>query len=155
MIPSELWANENVRGQEVSDGAIRRLAKRIHPATIRELVLVAEADHLGRGPFEEASLENMLMPPDQYPAREWLLERARELEVEQSKPADLTRGRDWLRLGFEPGKHIGELIKLSNDLRDDKGWSREDVLWMVHAAPTPEQGIEQLRQLLNDKSEQE
>jgi tRNA nucleotidyltransferase (CCA-adding enzyme) len=149
MMPSELWGNEHVRGQKVSDGAIRRLAKRIFPATIRELSLVAESDHLGRGPFDdEQSLEDMLMPPNQYPAAEWLLKRARELQVEESKPEDLTLGREWLKFGFKPGKQIGELIRLANDLRDDKGWTREDVLWAVHAAPTPELGIEKLRQAL-------
>ncbi len=51
LFPTFLYEEEVKKGAKVSDGAIRRLAKKISPATIKELVLVAEADHLGRGPF--------------------------------------------------------------------------------------------------------
>jgi hypothetical protein len=46
--PEVLYAQEKA-GTPVSDRAIRRLARRIAPATIRELALLSEADHLGRG----------------------------------------------------------------------------------------------------------
>ncbi|MBU1916303.1 hypothetical protein KKC47_04230 [Patescibacteria group bacterium] len=154
LMPTLLYSDEKERGRSVSDGAIRRLAQRIHPATIRDLVLVAEADHLGRGPFTEPEIvEQMLMPPNQYLAGPWLLDRARKLDVEDSKPADLTLGREWLRLGFKPGRHIGDLIRLSNELRDEKAWTREEVLWAAHAKTSPEEVIAELTVVLKDEHE--
>lgn len=48
LAPSMLYITDVIKGEKVSDGAFRRLAQRIHPATIRELVLVVQSDHLGR-----------------------------------------------------------------------------------------------------------
>jgi tRNA nucleotidyltransferase (CCA-adding enzyme) len=154
LVPTLLYVEEREHGRSITDGAIRRLAQRIHPATIRELVLVAEADHLGRGPFDDPEVvAQMLMPPDQYPAGQWLLERARQLKVEESKPADLTQGRDWLRIGFKPGRHIGELVRLANELRDEKNWTREDVLWLVHTVNSPEEAATKLKAHLENEKE--
>ncbi|MBN1585380.1 hypothetical protein JW899_03370 [Candidatus Uhrbacteria bacterium] len=149
LAPSTLYGDEFVRGRKVSDGAIRRLAKRIHPATIRELVLVAAADHLGRGPFTDLnSLKTMVMPPDRFPAKEWLLERAERLAVTDSRPVSLTRGQDWLDLGFRPGKPVGRLIRLSDDLRDELGWSRERILEAVRGSANAQEAIGRLEEEL-------
>jgi len=48
---------EVINRKKVSDGAIRRLASRIHPATIYELALAAESDHRGRGPFPDPNFQ--------------------------------------------------------------------------------------------------
>ncbi|MGH7181173.1 MAG: CCA tRNA nucleotidyltransferase, partial [Nitrospiraceae bacterium] len=64
-----------------SDSAVRRLARQVK--RIDRLVRVARADHAGR-------------PPklfDGFPAGEWLLERARRLEVEDQAPAPIVMGR--------------------------------------------------------------
>ncbi|MBI5077083.1 CCA tRNA nucleotidyltransferase [Candidatus Falkowbacteria bacterium] len=132
LAPALFFTDETVRGAKVSDGAIRRLAKRIHPATIQELIFIAEADHLGHGfaaGFEIS--EQVSLDPTKFEAGPWLLGRARALDVEASKPADLTQGRDWLALGFKPGKTFGRLIQLSNELRDEKGFTREQVFQAV------------------------
>jgi tRNA nucleotidyltransferase (CCA-adding enzyme) len=149
LIPTMFYIEETVRGKKISDGAIRRLAKRIHPATIHELVLISEADHLGRGEFSPEVAEQLLMPAQSFPAGKWLLERARRLNVEQSRPVDLTRGADWLAFGFKPGSNIGILIKLSNELRDSKDFSREMVLVAVDGIKNPEEAIVKLQTLLN------
>ncbi len=132
LIPTMFYVEEVVRNNKISDGAIRRLANRIYPATIQELVFVSEADHLGRGLFDQEIKEQLLLPENQFPVGEWLLKRARDLEVEDSRPADLTRSRDWISLGYKRGENIGKLIRLSNSLRDEKNflekWSLE--LWI-------------------------
>lgn len=151
LIPTAFYIEEAVRGNKISDGAIRRLAKRIYPATIQELVFVSEADHLGRGTFSPETKEQLLLPDDQFPAGAWLLERARKLEVESSRPADLTRGRDWLNLGYKPGKNIGTLIRLSNELRDEIGLSKEGVFKIVDGVDDSNKAIEKLRALLKEK----
>lgn len=55
IVADHLWPGvtylQHLRGESVTDGAFRRLAKRIAPATIAELTHTAEADHRGRGPF--------------------------------------------------------------------------------------------------------
>lgn len=151
LTPTMFYIEENVRGNKISDGAIRRLAQRIHPATIQELVFISEADHLGRSSFDPEVKEELLMPADQFPAGRWLLERARVLKVEASRPADLTRGRDWLNLGFKQGGHIGELIRLSNDLRDEKNFSREMVFEIVDGINNPVEAIQKLKTKLEEK----
>ena len=149
MVPTMLYVQEVVKKGRVNDGAIRRLADRIYPATIQELVLVSEADHLGRGPFEDPEHPNqLLLPFGDYPAKNWLLDRARRLKVEESRPSDLVRGRDLINLGFKQGPKIGEIIALSNRLRDEKDFSREKVLEEVMKSSEAAEAAERLRSLL-------
>ena len=148
LIPTMFYIEETIRDNKISDGAIRRLAQRIYPATIQELVLISEADHLGRGIFDPKIKEQLLLPADQFPVGIWLLKRARKLEVESSRPADLTRGRDWISLGFESGPIIGELISLSNNLRDDKNFSREMVFEVVVGTSASKEAVKKLQSVL-------
>lgn len=131
MLPTMFYISF-LQGKEVNDGAIRRLAERMYPATISELIWVAESDHLGRGFFSPEKRAQLLLAPDQFLPGPYLLRRARELEVEKSRPTSLTRGRDWLGLGFPAGEKIGQLIKLSDRCRDELGLSREEVLSLVY-----------------------
>jgi tRNA nucleotidyltransferase (CCA-adding enzyme) len=81
--------------ERVSDGAIRRLARKCEPDL---LYRVARADCLGRtGDF----------PPV---AMEWFLERVRELEVARRPPDPILRGRDVLALGVAPGPEVGRVV---------------------------------------------
>jgi tRNA nucleotidyltransferase (CCA-adding enzyme) len=82
--------------ERVSDGAIRRLARKCEPAL---LYRVARADCLGRtGHF----------PPV---AMEWFLERVRALDVAERAPEPLLRGRDVLALGVPPGPEVGRIVR--------------------------------------------
>lgn len=82
--------------ERVSDGAIRRLARKCEPDL---LARVARADCLGREPgrFEPRAMD-------------WFLERVRALDVGRRAPAPLLRGRDLLALGLSPGPHIGRML---------------------------------------------
>lgn len=82
--------------ERVSDGALRRLARRCEPDL---LARVARADCLGRtGDF----------PPV---AMDWFLERIRVLNVTRRPPEPLLRGRDLMPLGVSPGPELGRLLK--------------------------------------------
>lgn len=82
--------------ERVSDGAIRRLARKCEPEL---LYRVARADCLGRtGHF----------PPV---AMEWFLERVRALDVAQRPPEPLLRGRDVVALGVPPGPEVGRIVR--------------------------------------------
>ncbi len=79
--------------------AVRRLARRV--GRIDRLVRVARADHAGRPP----------LPFDGFPAGDWLLERARDLDVESNKPQPIVMGRHLIELGQTPGRHFKELLE--------------------------------------------
>lgn len=81
-----------------SDGAVRRLARQV--GRIDRLVRVARADHAGRPP----------KPFDGFPAGDWLLTRARQLDVETHAPVPLILGRHLIELGLQPGPAMGPLL---------------------------------------------
>jgi tRNA nucleotidyltransferase (CCA-adding enzyme) len=81
----------------VSDGAIRRLARKCEPDL---LYRVARADCLGRRPgrFEPVAME-------------WFRDKVRALAVERQPPAPLLQGRDVLALGLPPGPEVGRIVR--------------------------------------------
>ena len=83
---------------DASASAVRRLARQVK--RIDRLVRVARADHAGRPPKHF----------DGFPAGEWLLERARKLEVEDQAPAPIVMGRHVMELGVRPGPDMGQLL---------------------------------------------
>jgi tRNA nucleotidyltransferase (CCA-adding enzyme) len=84
--------------ERVSDGAIRRLARRCEPDL---LYRVARADCVGRRPgvFEPVAME-------------WFREKTRQLAVEKSAPEPLLKGRDVLALGVPPGPAVGRVVAI-------------------------------------------
>lgn len=151
LAPSMLYVEWVIKGKKVNDGAIRRLAARIAPATIQELVAVAKADHFGRGPFPASIREQQLLKPDEFKPGEWLLEKARALSVEDSKPQPLIGGKDLIALGYKPGKDFGELIQLADDLRDDLDYDKEAVIKEIINIKNAKEAIEKLKSLLPKK----
>ncbi len=91
------------------------------------------------------------MAPNQFSAGDWLLKKARKLEVELSRPTDLTRGRDWINLGYKAGVDLGKLIKLANELRDEKNFSKEMVFEVVDNIDNSKKAIEKLKSVLRKK----
>jgi tRNA nucleotidyltransferase (CCA-adding enzyme) len=89
----------------VSDGAIRRLARKVEPDL---LYRVAKADCLGRRPgrFEPVAME-------------WFRKRVRQLDVEVRPPDPILRGRDVLALGVAPGPEVGRIVRAVYDLQLD------------------------------------
>ena len=85
--------------KEASDASIRRLALRLAPATIQELVWVGEADQRGRG-----------TPWRGYPKGELLLKKAEALALRSEKPRPLILGRDLIANGLIPGPHFGTIL---------------------------------------------
>ncbi len=152
-VPVDFYVAETVRGQSISDGEIRRLAKQIYPATIQSLVLFSEADHAGRGSMHaEPTHDDLLLPQDGFPVRDWFLSKARALEVEASKPTHIIEGRDWIAFGFKPGKDLGRLIALSNDLRDEKGMTASEIFQAVNGIANSSEAISILKALLDEKT---
>jgi len=108
---------------EPSPAAVRRLARRLHPATIGELVLVSKADKGGRGILYKRFLES-----------EALLRIAEALEIKEAKPTPLVDGRDLILLGMKPSKHFGEILnELLEAQLEGKFRTKEEGIAYFHA----------------------
>lgn len=126
------------RGDIVSDGAIRKLARRIAPATLEDLLIVSEADHLGRGPFPSGHAPQAFSGP-------WLRERADRLHVMDTVPISIVQGRDLVAIGFDPSPLFGDIIDLADTLRDDRGMTREEILGVLRTSRTAQDALTALR----------
>ena len=87
-------------GEHPTATAVRRLAGRLHPATIGDLALVVEADAAGRPP----------LPPRPPAAMAAVMETARGLRVESKAPRPLILGRHLIAAGLSPGPHFKPLL---------------------------------------------
>jgi tRNA nucleotidyltransferase (CCA-adding enzyme) len=84
---------------QVSDGALRRLATRV---PIARLVLVSRADCFGRTTPDALARED--------PASDWLLAQAERLRVEAEAPKPILLGRHLIEKGLKPGPEFGPLL---------------------------------------------
>jgi len=148
--PSVMYMN-NERGQKVTDGAFRRLAKRLEPATIAELTYVAQADHMGRGPFLDADHIDQFLLPDPYAAGEWVRKRADELNIYKEIPQPMVRGKELIQLGMKPSRDFGEIIQLCDDLRDDQAWTHKQALELIAGHKNTQAVLKALKNLQKAK----
>jgi tRNA nucleotidyltransferase (CCA-adding enzyme) len=97
--------------------AIRRLAARLEPASVTELIRLIEADHSGRPP----------LPPGLPEGAGRMRDLAQAQHVEQKPPPRLILGRHVLPY-FEgrPGKHIGEVTKAAYEAQLDGAFTAQD-----------------------------
>ena len=157
LAPSMMYVQEIQRGQKITDGAIKRLAKRIEPATITQLIHLAKADALGRGPFVDPEFPERSFMPSEYPAGEWLLERCRAIGVQDAPPKPVLFGRDLVALGFKPGPQFGKVLQHAEEMHI-AGQTREEILSAIDRerfrckeetgeSPTLTQVLEALKQV--------
>jgi tRNA nucleotidyltransferase (CCA-adding enzyme) len=118
--PTKYYLDDHKEGMSISDGAIRKLAARIAPATMNELLLVAEADYFGRGQWRHGESR-------EYPERLWLLDRAAKLDVLTGPAPHAITGQELIDLCIEPGPKVGELIREADRMRDDDGKTKEEI----------------------------
>ncbi len=95
---------------EFTDSAVRRLARRLVPATIDDLCLVLEADHLGRPPLVSADTAQRIAA---------LAAKARALAVRAAAPQPLILGRHLLELGLKPGPQFKAIIAACTEAQLD------------------------------------
>lgn len=102
---------------KITDKAIRKLAHRVD---LEELLLLSEADYLGRN-----------VRRDYADIRRWFLDKAAELGLEPGqriKP--LVQGRDLQELGIAPGKHYKTILDNAFELQLE-GKSKDDILQII------------------------
>ena len=107
MMPGSLYRSVQ-KGEPITEHTIRRLAKRLSPATIEELVLVSNADSFGRGGEREKVV---------YKPGEWILEIAKKIGVEKKKSDMLISGKELRAIGFPQGEIIGKVRLMSERIR--------------------------------------
>lgn len=105
MRPADLYKNH------ASDAAIRRLARKVR---IDRLVRVANADMAGRPP-----------KPADFPAGQWLLDRSRQLNVQENAPAPILQGRHLIARGFEPGRAFKPILDAAFEAQLDGEFADE------------------------------
>jgi tRNA nucleotidyltransferase (CCA-adding enzyme) len=95
-----LVTNHLAHLQTITDRGVRRLARRLAPATIEELLIVITADQFGRPPKPKVISENLLA----------LQAKAAELQVQASAPQPILKGRHLIELGLTPGREFGAIL---------------------------------------------
>jgi tRNA nucleotidyltransferase (CCA-adding enzyme) len=95
-----LVTNHLAHLQAGTDRAVRRLARRLAPESIRHLVLVITADQFGRPP----------RPREVSAGVRDLEARAGALQLAASAPQPLLLGRHLIELGLRPGPQFGEIL---------------------------------------------
>lgn len=96
-----LVANHMIHFEQPTDRAVRRLAHRLKPETIENLVTVMTADSHGRPPLPKSIPRNV----------ELLLDKSRSMALAQAAPQPILQGRDLLELGYQPGPELGVILR--------------------------------------------
>jgi len=99
-----------------SDSAVRRLARRLAPATIDDLAVVMRADADGRPP----------LPADEIRARiDELLAKAHALQLADAAPKPIVLGRHLLQLDLQPGPEFKRIIAAAFEAQLDGAFTDE------------------------------
>ncbi len=108
--------------QEITPRSVRRLARRLTPATIEELCVVIRADHNGRPP----------LPPTVPASVTELLQRARDLKIEADAPKPLLLGRHLITRGLKPGPEFGTILDTAFEAQLDGVFdsSNQALVWL-------------------------
>ena len=100
-----LVANHLAHLQAITDRSVRRLSKRLEPATIQELLVVITADQFGRPPKPPVISEKVLA----------LQAKAAELQVQAGAPQPILMGRHLIELGMTPGREFSVILDAAFD----------------------------------------
>lgn len=106
--------------QDITPRSVRRLARRLAPATIEELCAVIQADHNGRPPNPPTTPDGLLR----------LRSQAAELKLEAAAPKPVVLGRHLIDLGLKPGPEFSRILaaafeaQLEGKFQDSDGGCR-------------------------------
>lgn len=109
--------------EEYRDTTVRRLARKIEPATIDELIAVMQSDHLGRPPLISAETGRRL---------QHLRNAAHRLDLEHAAPKAIILGRHLIALGLQPGPHFKPTLDAAFESQLDGAFADETggLEWM-------------------------
>lgn len=108
---------------DFSDSHVRRLARKLTPATIDDLALVMIADALGRPPL--TSTESLALIAQ-------LRAKATTLALADAEPKPILQGRHLILLGYKPGPDFTRILAAAFEAQLDGAFSNEaqGVAWL-------------------------
>jgi len=134
--------------EKLTDGKLRELATELYPATIYEFVLLLSIDYWCKK-IDVDKIDFELINFHEYsPKGEKILDRAKFLGIEKSKPEDIIAGRDLIELGLKPDNKFGIIIKIANQLRDEKAFTKTQIINTLKDVKDMNEAIERLKKLI-------
>ncbi len=117
-------------GGEFSETSVRRLARRLAPATIDDLALVMRADANGRPP---------LVSPEIHARIDELCTAARALALADAAPKPILLGRHLIALGPKPGREFQPIIDAAFEAQLDGAFADETsgLVWLRRCLGLP------------------
>ncbi len=115
LVTHHLVHHHGQRG-EFTDTQVRRLARKLSPATIDDLALVMSADSLGRPP---------LRTPETFELINQLRLKAHQLSLERTAPQPIMLGRHLLALGLKPGPEFKPILDAAFEAQLDGAFTDE------------------------------
>jgi tRNA nucleotidyltransferase (CCA-adding enzyme) len=109
-------AHHHGQGGEFSDTQVRRLARRLAPATLDDLSLVMEADSMGRPPLPSTEILALIGR---------LRARASALALEASAPRPIIQGRHLVAQGRKPGPDFKPVLEAAFEAQLDGAFADE------------------------------
>ncbi len=109
-------AHHHGGGGDYSDAQVRRLARKLAPATIDDLAAVMAADALGRPPLAADEVLALISR---------LRARASALALEASAPRPLLQGRHLVALGRKPGPDFKPVLEAAFEAQLDGAFADE------------------------------
>ena len=110
LIPFQLYLAES------SQKAIKRLSLKVN---IEDLCLVCLADCLGRDIKDKEKCPKAI---------NWVLQKAKELDIHNEPIKPIVQGRDLLELGFKPSKEFKEILDFGFDLQLDFHLEKNEMI---------------------------
>jgi len=92
---------------------VKKLAEKLHPATIEELHRLIDADHTGRRTPEQI---NMGLSIEKSPEAIEMANLAKKHNVHKGRHPDFLQGRDLIAMGMKPSKEFGDILKEHRNL---------------------------------------
>jgi len=124
IVPLVLYHLINHHGQgEFSESSLRRLARKLMPASIDDLCVVMRADHDGRPPRHS---------PETLVQIETLRSRAHTLNLASTAPRPLLLGRHLISLGLKPSPRFKAVLDLAFEAQLDGAFGDESgaLAWL-------------------------
>jgi tRNA nucleotidyltransferase (CCA-adding enzyme) len=130
----------------ITDRSVRRLARRLEPASIQDLLIVITADQFGRPPKPQAVSKELVA----------LQAKADELQVRSSAPKPVLMGRHLMELGLKPGPECGSILEAAYEAQLEGRFSdlAQALEWLGGQAQfaLPEGALERMRSNTNSSS---
>ncbi|HYP15825.1 MAG TPA: HD domain-containing protein [Opitutus sp.] len=111
------------QGESYSDSQVRRLARKLAPATIEDLALVMTADSLGRPPLQSPHPMKLIGE---------LRAKAQSLAIQHGAPKPIVQGRHLISLGYGPSPAFKPVLDAAFEAQLDGAFQDEatGVAWL-------------------------